>query len=100
MHFGERVSVVTIKGLIAHIVVGEAFWSGFLTDCDDGASMVPPANFELANEFGRSGDFQALAHKTQAQSMEAFRSLPAVQLGKHVVWSKRRWTVMGFLWGM
>jgi uncharacterized damage-inducible protein DinB len=100
MRFGERVSKVTIRGLIAHIVVGEAFWSMFLKDCADGAKMAPPPNFELANEFEKSSDFRVLAHKTQAQSMEGFRSFSALQLGKHIVWAERRWTVMGFLWGM
>jgi hypothetical protein len=77
MRFGERVSKVTIKGLIAHIVVGEAFWSMFLKDCADGTKMVPPPNFKLANEFEKSGDFRTLAHKTQVQSMEGFRSFSA-----------------------
>jgi hypothetical protein len=41
-----------------------------------------------------------LAYKTQAQSMESFRSFSAIQLEKHIVWAERRWSVMGFLWGM
>jgi uncharacterized damage-inducible protein DinB len=99
MRFGERVSKVTIKGLIAHIVTGESFWSEFLTDCDDGVKMVPPAHFELATEFEITQDFRALAHKAQAGSMKKFNALSAEQLKKRVIWANRKWTVMGFLWG-
>jgi len=98
MRFGDRVSKVTIKGLVAHIVVGEAYWAEFLPGCEDGAKMLPPAYSALAEEFA-TGDFQALAHKTQARNMDAFRALSAAQLAKHVVWAGRTWTVMGFLWG-
>jgi len=78
--------------------VGEAHWAHFLPDCEDGATMLPPTYSALAEEFEK-GDFQALAHKTQARNMEIFRALPADQLAKHVTWVGRRWTVMGFLWG-
>jgi uncharacterized damage-inducible protein DinB len=98
MRFGDRVSRVTIKGLVAHIVVGEAHWAHFLLDCEDGATMLPPSYSALAEEFEK-GDFQALAHTTQARNMYAFAALSAAQLAKHVVWARRRWTVMGFLWG-
>jgi uncharacterized damage-inducible protein DinB len=98
MRFGDRVSRVTIKGLVAHIVVGEAHWAHFLPDCEDGAAMLPPKFSALAEEFEK-GDFQALARKTQAENMKAFDALSDAQLAKHVVWAGRRWTVMGFLWG-
>jgi uncharacterized damage-inducible protein DinB len=98
MRFGDRVSRVTIKGLVAHIVVGEAHWAHFLPDCENGAAMLPPAYSALAEEFER-GDFQALAHRTQAENMNAFRALSADELAKEVTWVGRRWTVMGFLWG-
>lgn len=98
MRFGDRVSRVRIKGLVAHIVVGEAHWAHFLSNCEDGATMLPPAYSALAEEFEKS-DFKALAHKTQAENMNAFRALSADQLAKQVTWVGRRWTVMGFLWG-
>ncbi|HKD47984.1 MAG TPA: DinB family protein [Rhizomicrobium sp.] len=98
MRFGDRVSKVTIKGLIAHIVVGETHWARFLCDCEDGAAMLPPTYSALAEEF-ETGEFQALAHRTQAHNMDVFRALSASQLAKHVTWVGRRWTVMGFLWG-
>jgi uncharacterized damage-inducible protein DinB len=99
MRFGDRVAKVTIQGLIVHIVVGEAFWADFLPDCADGAEMAPPPSTPLVKEFENTPDFQALAHRTQAESMRNFRALSVNQLAKHVVWAKREWTVMGFLWG-
>ena len=98
MRFGDRVSRVTIKGLIAHIVVGEAYWAEFLPECADGATMAPPRHLALAEKF-ESGDFRALARETQAATMKRFRALSSGALEKHVTWVGRDWTVMGFLWG-
>lgn len=97
MRFGDRVSKVTIKGLVAHIVVGEAHWAHYLPNCEDGATMPIPTYSALAEEF-QKGDFKAIARQTQARNMEAFRALSADQLNRHVVWVGRTWTVMGFLW--
>ena len=99
MRFGDRVARVTIKGLIAHIVVGEAFWSDFFLDCDDGVEMVPPSFSAVAKAFEDTQDFRMLAHRTQVENMSNLRGLSAAQLAKRVVWAKRQWTVMGFLWG-
>jgi uncharacterized damage-inducible protein DinB len=98
MRFGDRVSRVTIKGLIAHIVVGEAHWAHFLPDCADGATMPIPKYSALAEEFEK-GDFRAIARKAQAENFAAFRGISSAQLDRHVVWVGRTWTVMGFLWG-
>ena len=98
MRFGDRVSRVTIQGLIAHTVVGEAYWAQFFRDCPDGATMPLPTYLALAEEF-KKGDFRELARKSQAETLAAFRSYELQQLDKHVIWVGRTWTVMGFLWG-
>jgi uncharacterized damage-inducible protein DinB len=98
MRFGDRVSRVTIKGLIAHIVVGEAYWAEFLQHSPDRATMAPPKHLALADKF-ESGDFRQLAHESQAATIDCFRALSGAQLEKHVTWAGRDWTVMGFLWG-
>jgi uncharacterized damage-inducible protein DinB len=97
MRFGDRVSRVTIKGLIAHIVVGEDHWAHSLPEVAEGAVMPIPQYSALQEEFG-SGDFQEIAHRTQKKIMTAFAGLSQAQLDKHVVWVGRTWTVMGFLW--
>jgi uncharacterized damage-inducible protein DinB len=97
MRFGDRVSRVTIKGLIAHIVVGEDHWAHSLPDVADGAVMPIPQYSALGEEFEK-GDFQEIAHRTQKKIMTAFAGLSQAQLDKHVVWVGRTWTVMGFLW--
>ncbi len=98
MRFGDRVSRVTIKGLIAHTVVGKSYWSQFLRDCSDGTTMPLPAYLALAEEF-QKGDFREIAHRAQAETLAAFRSFEPGQLAKHIIWVGRTWTVMGFLWG-
>ena len=79
MRFGDRVSRVTIKGLVAHIVVGEAHWAHFLPTCEDGAVMKPPSYSALADEFAK-GDFKTLAHRAQKENMALFAGLSAEQL--------------------
>jgi len=98
MRFGDRVSRVTIKGLIAHIVVGEDHWAHSLPDIADGAVMPIPQYSALQDEFA-AGDFREIAHRSQKKIVSAFAGLSQQQLDKHVVWVGRTWTVMGFLWG-
>jgi len=98
MRFGDRVSRVTIKGLIAHIVVGEDHWAHSLPAIADGAVMPIPQYSALQDEFA-SGDFQAIAHRSQKTIVAAFAALTQEQLDRRVVWVGRTWTVMGFLWG-
>jgi uncharacterized damage-inducible protein DinB len=98
MRFGDRVTRVTIKGLIAHTVVGESHWAHFLGDCAEGAAMPMPSYSGLQAEF-EQGDFRATAKRAQAENLELFGSYAPAQLEKHVTWVGRTWTVMGFLWG-
>jgi uncharacterized damage-inducible protein DinB len=97
MRFGDRVSRVTIKGLIAHIVVGEDHWAHSLPGLADGAVMPIPKYSALQEEFEK-GDFREIAHRSQAGIVKAFAGLSPSELDKEVVWVGRSWTVMGFLW--
>ena len=97
MRFGDRVSRVTIAGLIAHIVVGEDHWAHSLPTVADGAVMPIPQYSALQEEFA-NGDFQEIAHRTQKTIMANFAALTPQQLENKVVWVGRTWSVMGFLW--
>jgi uncharacterized damage-inducible protein DinB len=97
MRFGDRVSRVTIAGLIAHIVVGEDHWAHSLPTVADGAVMPIPQYSALQEEFAQ-GDFQEIAHRTQKTIVSNFAALTPEQLEKKVVWVGRTWSVMGFLW--
>ncbi len=99
MRFGDRVSRVTIKSLIAHIVVGEDHWAHSLPVLADGAVMPLPQYSALQDELVK-GDFRAIAQRTQQTIVAAFAALSQSQLDKHVVWVGRTWTVMGFLWAI
>ena len=50
MRFGDRVSRVTIAGLIAHIVVGEDHWAHSLPTLADGGVMPIPQYSALQEE--------------------------------------------------
>jgi len=60
--------------------------------------MPIPQYSALQEEFG-TGDFQAIAHRSQKQIVANFAALSQEQLNRRVVWVGRTWTVMGFLWG-
>ena len=98
MRFGDRVSRVTIAGLIAHIVVGEDHWAHSLPTVADGAVMPIPQYSAQQEEFAK-GDFQEIARRTQKKIVASFAALTPAELEKKVVWAGRTWSVMGFLWG-
>ena len=76
MRFGDRVSRVTIKGLIAHIVVGEDHWAHSLPAVADGAVMPIPQYSALQEEFAK-GDFQEIAHRSAEEDRGVLRRADA-----------------------
>ena len=88
LRFGDRVSRITVKGLVAHTVVGEHHWSEFLLLCEDGATMPPPKGSPLSARF-ETDDFEQTTRKYQAETLENFSKLNSDQLEKSIVWSGR-----------
>jgi uncharacterized damage-inducible protein DinB len=99
MRFGDRVSRITIKGVIAHTVASEAHWARLLNEIDDGDRMPVPGASELVRQL-EGADFDSVAKTAEAQTLVLLRSLSESQLRKTVIWQDRTWTVMGFLWGI
>jgi uncharacterized damage-inducible protein DinB len=99
MRFGDRVSRITVKGLVIHLVVGEAHWVEQLKTCAPGAAIATPNNPELERKMA-AGDFRAEALALHRTHMEKLRRFTDADLQKGIVFSERRWSVMGFLWAM
>lgn len=102
MKFGDRISVITMKSVYIHTIVGEHLWSRILNDCADGASL----KFErdevvaLSHRLTTASDLVGEAMALHKRNMNNFTSYTDGQLAKTIEWSGRKWTVMGFLWGI
>ena len=99
MKFGDRVSRITVKGLVIHLIVGEKHWVEQLRACAPGATIPTPKNPELEREIA-AGDFRARALAMHREHMAALRTYDDATLAKPIVFSERQWTVMGFCWAM
>jgi len=99
MKFGDRVSRITVKGLVIHLCVGEAHWVEQLRACAPGATIATPKNPGLEQEMA-AGDFRVAALAMHRQHMDLLRAYTEDDLRKTIVFVDRSWSVMGFLWAM
>jgi uncharacterized damage-inducible protein DinB len=99
MKFGDRVSRITVKGLMIHVCAGEDHWVEQLGSVADGAVIAIPKNKELEERLS-TGDWRALTVGMHRQRMERMRGFGAAELGKKVVFADRHYTGMGLLWAM
>jgi uncharacterized damage-inducible protein DinB len=102
MKFGDRVSVITMKGLYVHVIVGEHFWARALKDCDDGAVLQHDRDrvVALSGELMASDDLISAAMAMHTENLRLIGSYTPEQLDKRIDWRGREWTVMGFLWAI
>ncbi len=99
VQFGARLSDVTIRALCVHLFVGENKWARALRDCEDGAVIVIPNDPALTAKLGGE-DFLDVAMMVHEETMGIFRAFSESELRKSVSFSKRKWSVMGFLWAI
>ena len=99
MRFGDRVSRITVKGLVIHLCAGEAHWVRELQACAPGATIAVPKNPALEQQLAE-GDFRAAALALHREQMAQLRTYTEDDLRKEIVFADRRWSVMGFLWAM
>lgn len=100
MKFGDRISTINIKSVYVHTIIGERRWATMLRDCDDGAVLKATPDPETTERLMASDDVVRDAMEIHRDNMALFSGYDAAQLGKHMKWSGRDWTVMGFLWGV
>ncbi len=102
MKFGDRISVITIKSVYIHTIAGEHLWSRILKDCADGASLKFARDevVALSDRLTTAKDLVDEAMTLHAKNMSNFGCYTDNQLAKTVEWAGRKWTIMGFLWGI
>ena len=99
VRFGDRVSLVNIKGLYVHMAVGEYHWFRGLGNCTNNATIPLPKDATLTEELS-DGDFVGKFMLQHEESMELVRNYSTEQLTKTIQFSGCTWTVMGFLWAI
>lgn len=99
MRFGNRVSRITVKGLMIHMAVGERAWVEQIARCESGDVIPIPSNPELAEKLGQ-GDWRGNLLALHRENLEVIRAFGEAELEKTLMFADRRWTGMGLLWAM
>lgn len=99
MRFGDRVSRITVKGLIIHTIAGERFWLENIRDSDDGATIPIPKRPDLEKLLS-GDDFRKVAQSLHEENMNILRAFNSDELEKKLTFVGRQWTGMGLLWGI
>ncbi|MFT3821397.1 MAG: DinB family protein [Rubrivivax sp.] len=100
MRFGDRVSRITVKGLVIHVCIGEKQWVEGIERIEEGGSIPIPKQKDLEQTLAAS-DWRGEARRMHAQNMARLRSAytPA-HLRKTVHFADHRYSGMGLLWAM
>ncbi len=99
VRFGERITDVTVKSLLIHLMVSEHLWIRALAHCDDGALVTSPISPELTARLS-SGNNLAKAMAMHTENMDIVGKFSESTLAKKVTFAECSWTVMGFLWAI
>lgn len=99
MKFGDRVSRITVKGLMLHVCIGEQHWVEQIATVADGAVIPIPKNKALEEQLG-AGDWREETRRMHRRNMDRMRGFGAAELGKKVVFADHTYSGMGLLWAM
>lgn len=97
--YGERVAEVTCENIYIHMMVGEHHWLRNMASCADGDHIPTPIDRELTAKLEKL-DYLAESLKMHEENLAIIRGYSEEELAKTVWFSKRKWTVMGFLWAI
>lgn len=99
MKFGDRVSRITVKGLIIHTCIGERHWLTHIPTVPDGGVIDLP-NKALEERFNAAADWREVARAMHRENMQSIQALQPADLNKKVVFAGRTFTGLGMLWAM
>ena len=100
LYLGTRVNKITISALTRHLINAEKHWLENIDALPAGASMSLPGKATFLEGIA---DGPALIEAYRAgheTNMQQLRQLPAATLEKEIMFTGRRYTVMGFLWSI
>lgn len=99
MRFGDRVSRITVKGLIVHLCVSERHWITQIPVASGQGGIAPPKNKPLEEKI-LAGDWRDTARTMHRENMRLIAQLQPADLAKRVVFAERAFTGIGLLWAM
>ncbi len=99
MRFGDRVSRITVKGLMIHLCVGEKQWVEGIPTIAEGGVIPVPKNALLSASLA-AGDWRAKVRDAHQENMARMRDYTAADLARKVVFADHEYTGMGLLWAM
>ena len=99
MKFGDRVSRITVKGLMVHVTVGECHWVEGIRSNADGA-VIPIPKDKPMEEALSSGDWRANIKQALQDNLAKLKTFDIQQLEKKVVFADHHYSGMGLLWAM
>lgn len=99
MKFGDRVSRITVQGLVVHVAVGEDHWVNSIPTVADGAVISIPKNKALEEEL-MTGDWRENVRRLHRENMARLRAYTQADLERKVVFADHTYTGMGLLWSM
>jgi uncharacterized damage-inducible protein DinB len=97
--FGERVEDVTVESLYLHLVVGEHLWIRNLRDCVEGETIPFPIDKEMTVQLAGE-DYLARSLAMHENNLAIIEDFDVERMATTVWFSKRKWTVQGFLWAI
>jgi len=99
MRFGDRVSRITVKGLVIHVAIGEQHWVDGIAAATDGEVIPIPKNKALEAALA-AGDWRQATRDMHRRNMERLRAYTPADLARKVVFADHTYTGMGLLWSM
>ena len=84
MKFGDRVSRITVKGLMVHVTVGECHWVEGIRSNEDGAVIPIPKDKPLEEALS-SGDWRQNLRRSLAENLGKLRGFGSRELEKTVI---------------
>lgn len=100
LYLGNRVNKITISALTRHLINAEKHWLETISALPAGASMPLPGKATFLEGIA-DGPALIEAYRTSLDaSLQQLRQLKAATLEQEIVFTGRRYTVMGFLWSI
>lgn len=100
LYLGTRVNKITISALTRHLINAEKHWLENISALPAGASMPLPGKAAFLEGIADGSALIAAYRASLNASLQQLRQLQAATLEKEIVFTGRRYTVMGFLWSL
>lgn len=100
LFLGSRINKITIGALTRHLIHAESHWIAQLRAAPAGGTIPLPGRADALAEIADGAPLIEAYRSSHAKNLQALREFAPADLAKAVVFTDRRYTVMGFLWSL